>query len=200
MKTIKTFLILAFVSLPALASAQPGYYGPPAGEPGFHQRAGRLMFGISAGLGFMNDNGQSVDCAGCNYNPLAGEIDVHIGGMLNNRLAIMFEAQGNIQTIASDQLGDTTLTQSAFMGALQYWLTPQLWIKGGLGAAHLTVDDTYYGTSQPAGSGLAIMGAVGFELLSGRFFALDLQGRLIDGQYGSDRITGGTIGLGLNWF
>jgi hypothetical protein len=46
------------------------------------------------------------------------------------------------------------------------------------------------------------MGAIGFEVFSGRFFAFDIQGRLIDGSYSgvSDHITAGTIGIGFNWY
>ena len=47
-----------------------------------------------------------------------------------------------------------------------------------------------------------MMGAAGFELMSARYFAVDLQGRIIEGTYNSldDHITSGTIGLGLNWY
>ena len=46
------------------------------------------------------------------------------------------------------------------------------------------------------------MGGAGFELLSARFFAVDLQARIIEGSYHGldDNITSGTIGLGLNWY
>ena len=112
----------------------------------------------------------------------------------------MFEGQANIQTIASDAFGDTTLTQSAFMGALQYWLTPQLWIKGGLGLASLRVDDGVF--VDDFGTGGAVMGAIGVELLSARNFALELQGRVIEGSYNSlnDNVTSGTVGFGINWY
>ena len=46
------------------------------------------------------------------------------------------------------------------------------------------------------------MGAVGFELLSARNFAVDLQGRLIQGSYNGldDSVTSGTVGVGINWY
>jgi len=205
MKLIKSFLVLAFVSLPTLASAQPAYYVPRA-EGGFHARAGALAWGIGAGLGGMSDNGADVACNGCNYNPLAGEFDFHIGGMVNHRMAILFEFQVNGQTIEADAGGSQTLEQAAFMGAIQYWLTPIIWIKGGLGVTRLIVDDSDFGQVSPASSGVSLLGSAGVELLSGRRFALDLQGRIITAQYNgstdgfSDRITSGTIGVGLNWY
>ena len=207
MKPIKSLLVFSAIMLaPALAAAQP-YYGraPAYREPGgFHYRANRLTFGISFGVGGMHDSGSGLTgCDNCDYNPLAGEIDGHIGGMLNSRLALLFEAQANIQTVHSSAVdGDTTVTQSAAMVALQYWLAPILWIKGGLGFAHLSYDNNTLGLTDDVASGGAIMGAIGVELLSGRRFAMDLQGRIIEGEYNSlgDHVTSGTIGLGFNWY
>jgi hypothetical protein len=204
MKPIKSLLILAILCAPALASAQRYYRGRGPGEPvpgGFHHREGRLIFGFSGGLGGMWDNGSAITaCDNCNFNPIAGEADFHLGGMLSNRFGLMFEAQGNLQTIHSDfRNGDTTLSQGAAMIAGQFWVTPIFWIKGGLGFAHLQVNDFF---TTDLGTGGAFMGAAGIELLSARNFALDLQGRLIEGTYnsGHDHLTSGTIGLGLNWY
>lgn len=205
MKPIKSFLVLAILLAPALASAQ-GYYGRPypgsTVPGGFHNRAGHIIFGVGGGLGFMHDDGSGItDCTNCDFKPWAGEVDLHIGGMLTPRFGLMFEAQANFQTIHSDVFdGDTTITQGAGMLAGQFWILPQLWIKGGLGFANLHVDDTF--VTQDVGNGLAVMGAVGVELFSARNFALEVQGRLIEGTYnsGNDHVTSGTIGLGLNWF
>jgi hypothetical protein len=204
MKPIKLLLLLAILCAPGLASAQRYYRGGP-GEPvpgGFHHREGRLIFGFSVGLGGMSDNGSAItSCDNCNFNPIAGEADFHLGGMLSPRFGLMFEAQANVQTIHSDfRNGDTTLTQGAAMIAAQFWLMPVLWIKGGLGFANLQTDNVFF--TGDLGTGGAIMGAIGIELLSARNFALDLQGRIIEGTYnsGGDHLTSGTIGLGLNWY
>jgi hypothetical protein len=140
MKPIKSLLVLAILCCaPALASAQR-YYRGGHGDPvpgGFHNRAGHLTFGASIGLGGMSDNGSSIStCNNCDFNPLAGEADLHIGGVLSPRFALMLELQINGQTIHSDFLnGDTTLIQTAAMGAAQVWLLPALWLKGGLGVS-----------------------------------------------------------------
>ena len=208
MKPIKSLLVLALVLAPGLAAAQgyyssgPGYYQGPTRIPGgFHDRTGRLAYGISLGLGGMHDNGSGIsNCDNCANAPV-GELDFHIGGMISYRFALMFEFQGNARTVHSDLYGDDTfLTQSAGMVAGQLWLTPQLWVKGGLGLAGLQADNSY--VTYDYGTGLALMGGVGFELLSARYFAVDLQGRLIDGAYnsGNDHVTSGTIGVGLNWY
>jgi hypothetical protein len=205
MKPIKSLLVLAVLAAPGVAGAQ-GYGGGGYGAPlpgGFHNRMGRVAYGVSVGLGGMHDDGTGItNCGNCDYNPLAGEADVHLGGMISPRFALMAEGQINAQTVYSDFLhGDTFLSQEALMIAGQYWLTPQLWVKGGIGFAHLDAQDDY-GPTQDFGTGGAIMGALGFELLSARFMSVDLQGRIIEGSYHGldDHITSGTIGIGLNWY
>lgn len=205
MKPIKSFLVLAILLAPALASAQ-GYYGRPypgsTVPGGFHNRAGHLIFGVGGGIGFMHDDGSAITaCDNCDFKPYAGELDLHIGGMLSPRFGLMFEAQANFQTVHRDAFGDdTTITQGAGMLAGQFWVLPQVWIKGGLGFVNASYDNTF--VTQDLGSGLGVMGAVGVELFSARNFALEVQGRLIEGTYnsGNDHITSGTIGLGLDWF
>ena len=41
-----------------------------------------------------------------------------------------------------------------------------------------------------------------FELLSARYFSIDLQGRILNGAYDSinNHVTGFSIGVGINWF
>jgi hypothetical protein len=204
MKPIKSFLVLAILFAPALASAQRYGRGHQrsAVPGGFHDRAGRLTYGFSIGLGGMHDDGSAItSCRNCDFSPLTFEADIHLGGMLSPRLGLMFEGQGNIQTIHSDFIdGDTTLSQGAAMFAAQFWIIPQLWIKGGIGVARLTVDDAFF--TEDFGTGGALMGALGIELLSAPNFALELQGRIIQASYRSldDNITSGTIGLGINWY
>ena len=205
MKPIKNLIVLALLCVPALASAQ-GYYGggPPAAVApgGFHNRMGRLTYGGAIGFGGMHDSGSSVTaCTNCDLKPLAFEADGHIGGMLSPRFGLMLEVQVNAQVVHSSRInGDTVLSQGAVMLAGQYWVVPMVWIKGGIGVASLQADDAYFTTD--FGTGGAIMGAVGVELLSARNFALELQGRLIEGSYHSldDHITSGTIGVGINWY
>jgi hypothetical protein len=206
MKPIK-YALVALLLIPGVAAAQgygggPGYYNQPNPIPGgFHDRTGRLTWGGSIGIGGMHDDGSGLtSCDNCSNAP-AVEVDGHLGGMLSPRFALMLEMQGNSRTVHSDFLnGDTFLTQGTAMIAAQYWVTPQLWVKGGLGIAELQADDRY--TTYDFGSGAAIMGAIGFEVLSARAFAVDLQGRIIEGAYnsGNDHITSATVGIGLNWY
>jgi len=211
MKPIKSLVLLGVLAaIPALApstaSAQ-GYYGPGAGPPnstlpgGFHNRQGRLMFGFSLGLGGMHDDFGDITCDNC--DTVSGQVSGHIGGFIGPRFALMFEAQANFQQISQGVFvqDDTFLTQSAGMVAAQYWVTPQLWVKGGLGLANLQVSDNAGNASVPE-NGTALMGAIGYELFSSRYLSIDLQGRLINGSYDSlnNNITAGSVGVGINWF
>jgi hypothetical protein len=216
MKPIKTLALLAFVLAPGVAAAQgyyggsgPGYYNQPQQQQnpgGFHQRQGRLLFGASVGLGAMNDDVGDIDCTNCSDLSLQGAL--HVGGFIGPRLALMGEVQGNAQTLAVDSGGGTeTLVQSALMIAAQYWVTPQLWVKGGIGFANLRVDWSAYGDgiidAQTAPeNGVALLGAVGYEVMSARNFSVDIQGRLINGSYDAidNNVTALSVGVGLNWY
>jgi hypothetical protein len=203
---MKKLLILAFLLMPSLAFAQ--YYSAPAPASqlpgGFHNRTGRLMFGGSLGIGAMSNSGGDIECANCDYGTLSGQGAAHIGGFIGPRLALMAEGQVNVQTISEDQFGDTeSLVHGALMIAAQYWVTPQLWIKGGIGFARLQVDHSYYGVvDEVPENGLALMGAIGYEVLSARHFSIDLQGRVLNGAYDTidDNITAFSLGVGINWF
>ncbi len=209
MKPTKSLLVLAALLVaPAAASAQ-GYYGGGPGGPGpstqlpggFHNRGGRIIYGGSFGLGGMHDSGSNVTtCGNCNYNPLAVSLAGHIGGFVGPRLALMAEGQINAQTVSSDFYDDTVLSMNTLMIAAQYWVTPQLWIKGGLGVSQLWADNAY--EVWDFGTGGAVMGAIGYEIMSARNFSIDLQGRLIQGAFNSldDKVTSGTVGVGVNWF
>jgi len=205
MKPIKSLLVLAIVCVPAFASAQ-GYYGRRRAEPeagGFHHRAGRLTFGFGVGIGGLHDGGSAItECVNCDVQPLTFEANAHIGGMINSQLALLFEVQGNVQTVQRNGGfdDDTTLSQGAALFAAQFWVLPQLWIKGGLGFSRLTVGDNTF--TEDFGSGSALLAAAGVEVFSARNFALEIQGRLLWTSYNSfdDNLTSGTVGLGVSWY
>lgn len=217
MKTSASLAALAAVVLvPAIASAQPsaapppagggGYYGQPQGQvtSPYHHRGGTPMIGFSIGLGGMQVSDEDVTCGTCDYDPIGVEADFHIGGMLSERFGLMLELQVNAETVDDSIYGTTTMTQSAAMIAGQYWVSPRLWIKGGIGAAHLSFEyDDYYGSgSDPVDDGAALMAAIGYELIATRGFGLDLQGRIISAGYDGidEKVTAATVGLGFNWY
>lgn len=216
MKPIKSLLVLAMMVVPGVAAAQgyyggsgPGFYNQPSSTTlpgGFHNRQGRLAWGGNIGLGAMHDDIGDIDCENC--SDVSFEVAGHIGGFIGPRLALMAELQANGQTLSVGDYGDTeTLVQSALMVAAQYWLTPQFWIKGGIGFANLRLDWSAYGdgivdvSSQPE-NGLALLGAAGFELLSARDFSVDIQGRILNGSYDAinNNVTGLSVGVGINFY
>jgi hypothetical protein len=204
MKPIKLFLVLALVLVPTLASAQGYGPGPGYGRHGFHHRMNRLAWGFSIGIGGMGDHGSGItNCTGCDASPAALEIDAHLGGMLTDRFAILLELQSNAQTVSATGRDSTYLEQDLAMIAAQYWLLPQVWVKGGVGVAHLGFDSAYSDGGAPVANGGALMAAIGFEIFSGRLFAMDLQARIVEGTYKADlgdSITAANIGLGFNWY
>ncbi|HRC58301.1 MAG TPA: hypothetical protein PKU97_20395 [Kofleriaceae bacterium] len=239
----RALVVLAILSLPALASAQPGYGNPqpaqpypaqpysqpytpqpqPYGQPygaqpgyyaqppattsgGFWDRGGGLVWGIGLGLGGMSSKDGPIECSSCSYSPMAVEVDAHLGGMMSPRLALLFEIQGNVQPVeeVGGGEGDKTLGQFAAMAAAQYWITPRLWLKGGIGVATLSYNynDSSGTQEEPIDDGGVFLLGAGYEILAGRDFALDVQGRYVVGSYDgiNDQISSGTIGLGVNWY
>jgi opacity protein-like surface antigen len=225
MKLASSIVLAATLLAPAIAAAQPsqsppppppppgyggGYYAaPPATAPGgFMNRGGRLAIGVGLGFGGMSADEADLSCQTCEGGTVAAGIDFHIGGMLSPRLALLAEFQVNAQPLEEDVYGDTVmLTQAALLGAAQFWVTPRLWVKGGLGFASLqesysNCDDYYDDCDQELDTGGALLLGAGVELVQSRNFALDLQGRILAAGYEDldDTITSATIGVGLNWY
>jgi hypothetical protein len=174
-----------------------GYYGPP---PDPTRRGLTLGFGV--GLGGMDSDSSLTECIGCDFDPIALAFDFHLGAMITPRLALLGEVYWHGQTI--DEAGFNWLGQTMLLGALQFWLTPQLWLKGGLGVASLTAhfDDGYVYDDDTLDTGVAVLGAAGFEILHSPWFAIDLQVRLASGNYEGidEQVNVGTVGLGFNWY
>ena len=104
------FAVLMLASLAPLSAAHaqyappppyyppPGYGPPPAAPRGIYR--GGLVFGVGIGAGAITAN----DCTNCGGG--AGALELHIGGMINPRLAILAEVWG----LARPLDGGATLT------------------------------------------------------------------------------------------
>lgn len=197
----------------ATAHAQPGAYGPGSYAPGPATRASApwrtgLVIGASLGVGGMeSDRPTLVECYNCDEDPASGGGSLHVGWMLNPRFALLFELQATSQNI--EQQGRIALTQGLGMVAGQYWFFPRLWIKGGVGKADLS--RTFRGgderEKEPIAEGTAFLGAVGYEVMSRRSWALDAQLRLSSGKYPDRTASDATYGVstvtlnfGLSWY
>lgn len=197
-KSILTSLALL---VPAIGAAQPGAYGPPPPPPpppGYYaqpvaapvETARRgFLFGFSLG-------GGSMSCDDCNDSLSGVALDIHLGGMVTPQLALMFDGMGVAH--AFEEGGSLVNVVNTF--AAQYWVTPQFWIKGGLGFGRISLNDEDGEEIEASETGTAAMGAVGFELLSSRTFALDLQLRGAVTHYDDIDIQMGSLNVGVNWY
>jgi hypothetical protein len=203
---------LAVLAAPSSAGAQPG--APPPPPPGYGYRGGYyppppydptrrgLTLGFGVGLGAMDSDSNLTECFDCNVDPIAVALDFHIGGMINPQMAILGEVYFHAQALDED--GFNWLSQTMVLGAVQFWVTPQLWLKGGLGLASLQshFEDEFVSEDEELDTGVAVMGAAGFEVLSSPWFSIDLQARLASGSYEGidEQVNVGTVGVGFNWY
>jgi hypothetical protein len=166
-----------------------GYYAaqPPTYYPGPPERSGFLI-GFSLGGGEMI----ATDCEGC--DSLAGlGFDFSIGGFINPRLAIMYDAFAVLHPE-----DDVVLTNGTNTAAVQYWVTPQLWIKGGIGFSQIRLSDG--GGEIAAEYGVGATAGVGFEVISSRTFALDIAGRVSHGTFDGGGVSNGAVLVGVHWY
>jgi hypothetical protein len=181
---------------PPYGAPPPPYYPPPPPPQYGVYRAGlTLGFGLGAGAVLASNCGDICGAAG------AGEF--HIGVMLNPRMAVMGDFWLNIHPWSIDGVSGQTL-HSISTAAIQYWATPQLWIKGGAGLGRMQIrSDDYYGYSYAIGdeTGFAVMAAGGFEIMQAPNFALDLQLRFGHGFYsGGGDVNNFAFMVGFNWY
>lgn len=180
-------------------AAPPAPYSAPVTlRRGFHHRRG-LTLGLGFGAGGMESKDGPIECFDCS-DSVAGSASFHIGFMLTPRLAAQYELWGTGQAL--DAQASVSVVQVLSMAALQYWVTPKLWIKGGIGTAHLA--QTYEANDQreEIDNGVAGMAAIGIELISKPKFAMDLQLRGGTGTYEGikDQIHQGALTLGFSWY
>ncbi|HVZ73995.1 MAG TPA: hypothetical protein VHJ20_16560 [Polyangia bacterium] len=168
----------------------PGYYPPP---PAYYPRyRNGLVVGFAIGGGGIS----ASDCLpGYCGGAFSGEF--HIGGMLTDRLALEGDIWGNVRGVSGT---DGSLAQTFWSAALQFWPIEPLWLKGGLGIAHIPGDDAAAINDETA---LGLMLAAGVEVVQIRNFAFDIQLRFGHGFY-SDADGGGLTNyallFGFNWY
>lgn len=220
--TLQAVAAVFAIAVPSFALAQPGAAPPPPPANSGYQGGGGYQgyysqpystrtadgfwlrqgwtFGVGLGLGGLDTDSGVLDCFECDYDPAAVGFNLHVGGMINPRLAILGEMWMQFQQIDAEGFGQGY--QSMLLAAVQYWVMPQLWIKGGLGFAGLGVSYAD-GYADDLNSGAAVMGAVGYELYSSPEMAVDLQLRLGAGSYNSgveDRAQTVMLSGGINWY
>lgn len=122
--------------------------------------------GFIIGLG---GGGGTMTCDGC-AGTSGIAVQFHVGGMLTEKVALVLDSSG----VTRDEDG-ATLSSVVAGPAIQYWVSPRVWIKGGVGAGFLQA--TYDKISVTSDAGLGFMGGIGVDVLQKQKFAIDLQAR-----------------------
>jgi hypothetical protein len=165
----------------------PGYYPPPAYRGMYRQG---LVFGLGIGGGAISASGCGSDCGG------AFALQGDIGGMLNPQLALVFDVWVNLRDIPQT---DITATSGIYTGALQFFVTDIVWLKGGVGFGQYRQSSDTLGTNTD--EGLALLAAGGVEVVQSQNFALDIQLRLGHAFYSVAKdMTNVALMLGVNWY
>ena len=124
----------------------------------------RTVFIIGLGAG-----GGSMSCDGC-AGTSGIAVQFHVGGMLTEKIALVLDSSG----VTRDEDG-ATLSSVVAGPAVQFFVSPRVWIKGGVGGGLLQA--SYENVSVTSDAGLGFMGGLGVEVLQKKKFAIDLQFR-----------------------
>ena len=127
-------------------------------------------------------------------------LQLHVGGMLTPRLAVLAELWAVIapREECRRNVCETDAISQVNVGiAAQFWITRRFWLKGGFGTSKLVEEP-----GQGDADGIAISGAIGFEVFSSPYLAIDVQLRGAIGSYKGldDRIGQFHVQVGFSWF
>lgn len=173
-------LACAALAIPGVAGAQP--MAPPAERHG--------VFG-GGGLFGGNISCDGADCGGFRE---AGGLSGHVGWMFGPRLGVMVD----VWAMTSSK-NDVAITYVAGTLNLRYWLANALWIQGGLGNGHAVI--TYRGLAARGDDVPVGQLAIGFEVVRGRTWSIDVAGKVAQGGSTDDAgnvTTGRSAGIGAH--
>ena len=184
----------ALLGTTAVAYGQPT---PPPATPAEVRQGFFVGFSVGAGNMSCETVGEDEVCDGVTE---AGGAALHLGTMLRPHLAL----SGEVWVMGHTE-DYVTITNAITTIGIVYWLTPNLWIRGGVGGA--VASWQYKG---PLGLELgdetesvpAVMGAVGYELKSTPHFAIDIQLRGGTGYYEDEQAKTHNVALavGFTWY
>ena len=170
--------------------------GPAPGEPARARHS--LTAGFDGGGGAL-----SLECPdGCAGIDPSGSIAVHVGFMLDRCTAIVYD--GWLLGHVSDTVfGDALILSSSHTVALQGWALPRLWLRGGIGLAHLRIRFPDVGTRTE--NAPVLVGAAGYEAIRWPSMRLDVVLRAglatFDEDNGQDGpVRSVSLGAGLSWY
>lgn len=161
-----------------------GYYPPPryyrryAPPPArYYEPASyrQFFFGFGLGVGGVSDYAYELDSTqsrvGIGYN-------LRLGFGVSPRWALVLSADG-----ASAYFQNMNLSETVFTVGPQFWVTPKLYVRGGIGAATRTYEyDSYYSdyygdyyTETWTDSGMGGVAALGFEFVQSYHVSLAVE-------------------------
>lgn len=148
----------------------------------------------------------------------AASADLRLGGFVNPRLALFFElaiafsGEKELDAPVAVRIGDTELhfadgttdlTSNLWAGAVQFWVAPRLWLRGGLGAGYLSrtlyLADSIELTLDK-GYGLAMLGAAGLEVWQFGHGAIDVQAHFTTFPVGGLWVNAPTVQVGFSFW
>jgi hypothetical protein len=159
-------------------------------------RAG-LVLGATVDGGNIGCQTKSGDDCG-NGAHAAGGFSIHVGALITPSIAILGEAW--VMAHTEDSL---TASQVLATANLRGWLTPRVWLQGGVGVARskLTFDDGPVMASSDSSTVPAVFAAFGVEVLQTPNFGLDVELRGGSGLYRDDvRVYNAALGVGASFF
>ena len=185
------------------------------------ERAG-LIGGISLGGGTVGFGGSTGDPAVAmirQADDLGADlaVNLYLGGMTSSRMAVLFEAAlsaGNPNTLLEGdaRIGARRVTFAAssstvralvLSGAVQYWVVPRVWVRGGVGAGSLQRDlevkDADLMITLDRSGGVAALGAAGVELWRSGHFTVDAQFHFTTFAVEGLRVNAPSVHVGLLW-
>jgi len=170
----------------------PGYATAPVVAPA--PKPERHGFFASGGLWGGEISCDGTDCGGFRE---AGGAGLSIGYLISPRFALLSDTWA--MTSQKDSVGVTFVTST--IGA-RAWLTPAIWIQGGVGVGHAKVTWGPFTTDSSDDVPVASVGA-GIELLEGRSWAIDLSVKVAQGtktdNEGMAVTTGRQSGVGVSF-
>ena len=186
LRLVPLFLVAAAA---APAAAEPGRYYAENPEASI-----RRGWNVGVGLG-----GGEISCSGpgCDDVTEAGSLNLQVGTMLRPRLRAVLDLWG-----MAHKEEDFAVNQTLLTAGLQIWVINRLWLRGGVGiaTAGFNYDGDLADTDDERHSTVGLAGCIGFEILSRRSFALDLELRGGTGFYDDKRAHNGAFNIGVTWY
>jgi len=142
--------------------------------------------GFIAGIGI---GGGKITCSDCESKS-GTAVALHLGGMLTEKVALVL----GLSVVSTD---DNDLTSSVASAAVQYFVSPKVWVKGGIASVLLEVNGK---GSYASNTGGGFQGGLGVEVVQKKRFAIDLQVRFTTAKIEGERTNNVMALLGFNLY